>query len=86
LCVFEGTDFFAIITLVKWSTTMTRIELTPEKAGMLREILESYLSDLRMEISATDLQDFREKLKNKAQFLRELLDQLEEKAEKPSNG
>jgi hypothetical protein len=86
LCVFEGADFFAIITLVKWRTTMTRIELTPEKAGMLREILESYLSDLRMEISATDLHDFREKLKNKAQFLRELLDQLEEKAEKPSNG
>jgi len=33
---------------------MARIELNPEEMQMLREILESDLSDLRMEIVETD--------------------------------
>lgn len=55
---------------------MIRIELTPEKAEMLREILEGYLSDLRMEIADTDLMSFRENLKEREDFLKELLERL----------
>ena len=32
---------------------------------MLREVLENYLSDLRMEIADTDSMDFREGLKHR---------------------
>lgn len=43
---------------------------------MLREILTDYLSDLRMEIADTDSMDFREQLKRRREFVRELLDRL----------
>ncbi|OGL39067.1 MAG: hypothetical protein A2042_04815 [Candidatus Schekmanbacteria bacterium GWA2_38_11] len=57
---------------------MLRIELTTEEVGMLHLILESYLSDLRMEIANTDSMDFRESLKEREVFLKKLLQQLEE--------
>ncbi|HSM15765.1 MAG TPA: hypothetical protein VK845_02050 [Gemmatimonadales bacterium] len=53
-----------------------QLTLTPDQASMLHEILASYLSDLRMEISNTDSMDFRERLKAKEVFLKGLLDQL----------
>lgn len=56
---------------------MIQIELTSEKAEMLREIISIYLSDLRMEIAGTENMDFREDLKKKEEFLNELLEHLE---------
>jgi len=56
---------------------MLRIELTHEETGMLHLIIESYLSDLRMEIANTDSMDFREGLKERKVFLKKLLQQLE---------
>ncbi|UCE01307.1 MAG: hypothetical protein JSW67_08350 [Candidatus Latescibacterota bacterium] len=56
---------------------MPQIELAPEEIEMLRAILESYLSDLRMEISHTDSMDFREGLKKREVFLKKMLRQLE---------
>lgn len=56
---------------------MIQIELTPEKAEMLREIISTYLSDLRMEIADTENMNFRENLKRKEEFLNELLRRLE---------
>lgn len=56
---------------------MIQIELTSEKAEMLREIISSYLSDLRMEIADTENMSFRENLKKKEEFLNELLRHLE---------
>lgn len=56
---------------------MIQIELTTEKAEMLREILSTYLSDLRMEIADTENMSFRESLKKKEEFLNELLQHLE---------
>ena len=58
---------------------MVQIELTQEKAQMLGDILDSYLSDLRMEIADTDKMEFRENLKKKEVFLKELLRHLKEK-------
>ena len=56
---------------------MIHIELTSEKAEMLREIISTYLFDLRMEIAGTENMNFREELKKKEEFLKELLPLLE---------
>ena len=52
---------------------MVLLNFSDEELEMFREILESYLSDLRMEIADTDRMDFREKLKKRENFLNELL-------------
>lgn len=57
---------------------MVTIELTQEEARMLREVLTSYLSDLRMEIADTDSKAFREALKEGEVFLKDLLHRLEQ--------
>ena len=56
--------------------TITKIELTPEESVLLKEVLESDLSELRMEISHTDSFDFREQLKKKQQMLTSLVGRL----------
>ena len=56
---------------------MTHIELRPEETGMLREVLESYLSDLRLEVADTEKMSFREELKKKEVFLKDVLKRLE---------
>ena len=56
---------------------MFDIKLTHDEAEMLHKILDSYLSDLRVEIADTDLADFREILKNEEVFIKELLHRLE---------
>jgi hypothetical protein len=57
---------------------MVQIEITSEEAQMLMEILEAYLSDLRMEIADTEQMDFREGLKRREVFLKELIQRLKE--------
>jgi hypothetical protein len=52
---------------------MIRIELSQEEANMLSEVIESHLSDLRMEIAHTDNTDFRAGLKRREAFLNDLL-------------
>ena len=59
---------------------MARIDLKPEEARMLREVLESYLSDLRMEIAGTESVSFRENLKKTEAFLKGLIPRLHEPA------
>ncbi len=59
---------------------MVSIELTAKEVDMLRLILSSYLSDLRMEISGTDSMDFREGLKEREAFLKKVLQRLEPEA------
>jgi len=56
---------------------VVRIELSAEEVEMLREILQSYLGDLRMEIADTDQMDFRELLKLREVFLKALLVRLD---------
>lgn len=55
---------------------MPSLELTDDEARTLAEVLESTLSELRMEIADTDRQDFREMLKERKEFLQELLVRL----------
>jgi len=55
---------------------MPTLDLSPEQAEALADTLESYLSDLRMEIADTDLKDFRDKLKHRKALLNEILDAI----------
>ena len=57
---------------------MMQLTLTAAETVMLAEILESYRSDLRMEISDTDAMGFREQLKQRETFLDKVLSQLQE--------
>lgn len=52
---------------------MVRIELADDEASMLREILESDLTDLRMEVANTDSFDVRERLKRSEVLLGKVL-------------
>ena len=55
---------------------MIQIDLTADERATLRTVLESYLSDLRMEIADTDAMDFREMLKERKQVIQKVLDVL----------
>jgi hypothetical protein len=55
---------------------MLHIDLTTDEASQLRDILEEDLSELRMEIAATDSMDMREELKRTEIFLKDLLKRL----------
>lgn len=55
---------------------MIELDLTPEEAETLRQVLDSYLSDLRMEIADTDRQDFREMLKERKGVILKVLEVL----------
>jgi len=71
---------FVILYITKGNgkgKAMIRIELNSQEADILHLILESYLSDLRMEIANTDSMDFRESLKERKVFIKKLLQELE---------
>jgi len=55
---------------------MVHLTLEPTDAEILRLVLESYLSDLRMEIADTDSMDYRDKLKARKRVLRSIVDML----------
>jgi hypothetical protein len=55
---------------------MVHLELTPTDAEILRMALESYLSDLRMEIADTDSMDYREDLKAQKAVLRRVVEEI----------
>lgn len=56
---------------------MTELDLTKEEREVLVGVLESYLSDLRMEISDTDSLDFRDLLKQRKRVIQKVLSALE---------
>lgn len=55
---------------------MTRLELTPAEAEVLREVVEKSLVDLRREIAHTDRRDYRDQLRWRESLLGEVLDRL----------
>ena len=63
---------------------MVELKLNETESMALKEILTSYLSDLRMEIADTDSMDFREGLKRREEFLKRLIRELSDrKSEEP---
>lgn len=55
---------------------MPAFELTPEELELLKEILTSDLSELRMEIVDTDNSRFKEGLKHRKQIMMDILAKL----------
>ena len=55
---------------------MLDVELTGEEREMLSDMLESALSDLRMEIADTDSYDFRIMLKKRKAVLQKVIDAI----------
>jgi hypothetical protein len=52
---------------------MVQLDLKPDEQKVLKETLESYLSDLRMEIADTDNKDYREQLKHRKDILNKVV-------------
>ena len=55
---------------------MIQLDINPQEQEILKEALESYLSDLRMEIADTDKQDYRDKLKHRKDVLNKVVEAL----------
>ena len=55
---------------------MLQLDLSQEETTILRQVLEDYLSDLRMEIVDTENQDFREMLKRRKNALTKVVELL----------
>jgi hypothetical protein len=55
---------------------MSSLELSKEEKDTLVDVLEGYISDLRMEMADTDSSFFREELKAKKTILAGILDRL----------
>ena len=55
---------------------MIDLQLTDEEATHLKEVLTSYVSDLRMEIADTDKYEFREGLKQRERILIDVIGRL----------
>ena len=55
---------------------MVQIDLTQGETTVLRDVLESYLSDLRMEIVDTEDQDFRDMLKHRKGVITKVLESI----------
>ncbi|HPD60740.1 MAG TPA: hypothetical protein PKV48_03145 [Thermodesulfobacteriota bacterium] len=58
---------------------MPQIELTPQEAEMLREILVRYLPELRREIADTDKKEFRRYLQGIEVFMNDFIQRLQQK-------
>ncbi|MDX1624861.1 MAG: hypothetical protein R3199_12880 [Gemmatimonadota bacterium] len=53
-----------------------RLDLSDQEQEILVTVLDSYLSDLRMEIANTDKKDYREMLKERKAVIRKTLEAL----------
>ena len=62
---------------------MLTLGLTEEETGLLREALETYLSNLRFEIADTDEADYRTTLKGRETVLRGILERLTQVHQNP---
>lgn len=58
---------------------MLNVDLSPSETAILRDVLESVLSDLGMEIAGTDSHDFRESLKKRREVLRKVAAALDQR-------
>jgi len=58
---------------------VVQVELTEQKAELLREVLVNYLSNLRVEVAYTQRKELRDFLKKRGESLEELLQFIEKK-------
>ncbi|MGK0289077.1 MAG: acetolactate synthase small subunit [bacterium] len=57
---------------------MIQIDLSTEETDVMKQVLEEYISDLRMEIADTDTSTFKRQLKKKKEVVLKILDLLVE--------
>lgn len=57
---------------------MAQLDLSPEETKILVEVLDTALSDLRMEIANTDSKDFRDMLKTRKAAIEKAIDGLKQ--------
>lgn len=62
--------------LIEDDDQMVQLDINDEEREILVGVLDSYMSDLRMEISNTDSQDVREMLKTRKDVLKKVRDSL----------
>ena len=55
---------------------MLQLDVNDDEKTILKEVLESYLSDLRMEIADTDRMEFRDMLKQRKAVLIKTIEAL----------
>jgi hypothetical protein len=55
---------------------MVKLELTEQQAQTLKDILDNFLSDLRLEIVDTERKAWRDKMKEQEDFIKGMLVQL----------
>jgi len=56
---------------------MSTLKLTPDENQLLQELLESALSDLRVEIVSTDRIEYKEALKERKSLIMDMLEKLQ---------
>jgi hypothetical protein len=55
---------------------MISLEMTKDEAGTVQNVIERYLDHLQVEIIHTEKREFRDALKRRDRFLREIIDRL----------
>jgi hypothetical protein len=58
---------------------MINLEMTKDDASIVESVIERYLYHLQVEIIHTDNRDFRNALKQRESFLKEIIDRLKTK-------
>ena len=55
---------------------MISLEMDKDEASTVQNVMERYLDHLQVEINHTDKREFRDALKQRDRFLREIIDRL----------
>ena len=58
---------------------MITFEMTKDEANIVQNVIERYLYHLQVEIMHTDKRDFRDALKQREKFLKDIIDRLKTK-------
>jgi len=58
---------------------MITFEMTQDEANIVQNVIERYLYHLQVEIMHTDKREFRDALKQREKFLKEIIDRLKTK-------
>ncbi len=58
---------------------MINFEMTKDEANIVQNVIERYLYHLQVEIIHTDKREFRDALKKREAFLKEIIDRLKTK-------
>lgn len=56
---------------------MIHVELTPDEAALLQELLTAYLADFRRQVAGTENPEFRHTLQRRQDFLEAFLGRLD---------